>query len=112
MCLKKALPGIFKLYSLCDPHRVLAECGLFPEASANGCPFPTFFFDPDRDGISMIQPHETSGRKRRRPPSPPVQARTVEVGVEKPAGFDEYRSQELLEAYEAARVCWDKPSNS
>lgn len=103
--LKKVLPSIFKEYPLCDPYKVLAECGLFPESSGTGSPYPTFFFDPDRDGILMIQPHENHGRfKRKRQP----QVKPV-VMEKKPDSFDEYRSQELLEAFEAARTTWENP---
>lgn len=89
VCLQKALPSIFKEFPMCDPYKSLAECGLLPLYLETGCPFPTFWFNPDLDGILMIQPFEkhAGGRKRK-------------------------SSGELIQGYEAARSSWEKPSNS
>jgi hypothetical protein len=63
---------------------VLVECGLEPLAGSGE--FPTFYFHPLLEGMAMVQAMRV-GRKRQRD--------------------DElYRSQELMEAYEAMRSDW------
>lgn len=84
--LKKVLPNIFRAFPAVSPNDVLLECGLHPIAS--GGEFPTFFFNP-LAGCPL-----SPAKKRKRPPSDEV----VEPEI--------FRSQELFEAYEAARSEW------
>lgn len=84
--LQQVLPSIFKTFPDADPCSVLIECGLSP--SMNGKDW-SFIFRPDLDGDDMCKPR-LAQRKRK----------LVDEDVEL------YRSQELMEAFEAARAEW------
>lgn len=94
LCLKKVLPSIFKEFPLCDPYKSLVECGLLPLYPESDCPFPTFWFNPDLDGILMIQP--------------------VEKGRHHHAGRKRKSSVDLVQTYDAVRCEWSSaiPENS
>ena len=86
--LRKVLPNVFRTYPEVSPMDALTECGL--HAIPSDGEFPTFLFNPLAG--SLLSPMK--GRKRAR-----VEAETDEAAAL-------YRSQELLEAYEAARSEW------
>jgi hypothetical protein len=91
-CLKRVLPNIFRAYPLCPRREALVEAGLEPMPTYPESEFPTFFFRPDLELPAMIA--SSVGRKRvdRR-------SRPEDDGAE-------YRSRELLSAYEAMRSEW------
>ena len=89
--LVRVLPNIFKTYPDCSPHDVLLECGLEPMPTFPESPYPTFYFRPAFEKPWMIKPF--SGKKQLHA-SQPQDEREV------------YRSQELMEAYEAMRSEW------
>ena len=90
VCLKRVLPNIFRAYPLCPRHEALIEAGLEPMPSYPESEFPTFFFRPDLELPAMIA--SSVGRKR------PVQKSQDNAA--------DYRSRELLSAYEAMRSEW------
>ena len=93
-CLKRVLPNVFKAYPLCNRHEALIEAGLEPMPTYPESEFPTFFFRPDLELPAMIV--SSIGRKR------PIRAdsnRTQDDAAD-------YRSRELLSAYEAMRSEW------
>jgi hypothetical protein len=79
-CLVRALPSIFKTYTVCAPEEVLRECGLEPMPTYPESQYPTFYFRPELENPWMVKPF--AGKKQ------------------SPA---DYRSQELMSAYEALR---------
>ena len=82
--LKRVLPNIFRTYPRCMPFYALQECGLEPFMDGG---FPTFYFQPLAEGAAMVKPRRAAKPGR----------------LEK---LDEYRSQELLEAYHALNSEW------
>lgn len=88
--LQKVLPSIFRTFQGLLPYEdVLIECGLEPMLTTPASEFPTFYFNPLLDGAGMVR------ASRKRPLQPDVEE-DVEL----------YRSQELLQAYEAVRSEW------
>lgn len=88
--LRRVLPNIFRTFPDLPPSEVLVECGLTPLSS--GGEFPTFLIHSD-----------TPSPSRKRPRVEDDHHETL------------CRSQELLEAYEAARSSWESspaPSSS
>ncbi len=83
--LKNVLPNIFKSYPGLPPFEMLIECGLEPIPTVPASEFPTFYFNQRCDGAAM------TSKKRSRPEEDDEEL---------------FRSQELLEAYEAARSEW------
>jgi hypothetical protein len=63
----RVLPNIFEAYPACSPHDVLVECGLFPRVVDPEAKYPTFFFKPEKDGHSMIEPSWAEVRSPRKP---------------------------------------------
>ena len=86
--LRKVLPNVFRTYPEVSPMDALTECGL--HAIPSDGEFPTFLFNPLAG--SLLSPMK--GRKRARAEAENDEAATL------------YRSQELIEAYEAARSEW------
>lgn len=82
--LRKVLPNILRTFPGLPAADMLVECGLEP--LHEGGEFPTFYFHPMHDGAAMVQAARNS-RKR-------------------PRDKELYRSQELLEAYDALRSEW------
>jgi hypothetical protein len=82
--LRKVLPNILRTFPDLPAADMLVECGLEPVEG--GGQFPTFYFQPMLDGAAMVQAARIS-RKRQRDDV-------------------RYRSQELLEAYDALRSEW------
>lgn len=95
--LQRVLPSIFKTFTECDPEKVLLECGLTPCPSFDGHEFPTFYFDPLKDGREMIAPDAWKERKRHARPS---------KGTHPPS------SEELLCAYADVSSSWGSPRSS
>jgi hypothetical protein len=86
-CLVRVLPNILKTYPACVPEDALRECGLEPMPTYPESQYPTFYFRPALEKPWMIKP----------------------FSVKKPQTQDErenYRSQELMSAYEALRSEW------
>jgi hypothetical protein len=92
--LKKVLPNIFRTYCVPSPYDVLVKCGLVPVYPDTLCEYPSFYFQPDLDGIWMIEQDsgKEHGKKRKRPEAP--------------------RSDQLQQDYEAVRSGWSSASNS
>ena len=82
--LRKVLPNILRTFPGLPAADMLVECGLEP--LHDGGEFPTFYFHPMLDGAAMVQAALNS-RKRMR-------------------DKELYRSQELLDAYDALRSEW------
>ena len=91
--LRKVLPSIFRTFPGLKPFDVLVECGLEPISTDPVTEFPTFFFNPLLSGTGLVRRASVCSRKR---PRPEDDDEDVQL----------YRSQELLEAYEAARSEW------
>lgn len=89
--LKRVLPNIFRTFPGIHPSDALAECGLEPlDVDAE---FPSFCTPHlNESGVVVIGVERT--RKRRRSEE------------DKQEEAELFRSQELLEAYEAARSEW------
>jgi hypothetical protein len=92
--LRRVLPNIFRAHPLCNRHEALIEAGLEPMPSYPESEFPTFFFRPDLELPAMIV--SSIGRKR------PIRADNNRPRDD----AADYRSRELLSAYEAMRSEW------
>lgn len=89
--LRRVLPNIFRTFPGIDPGDVLAECGLKPMPT--GDKYPSFC-TPIFNDSGVVQIGVLISKKRSREEE------------EKDEDARLFRSQELMEAYEAARSEW------
>jgi hypothetical protein len=90
--LKKVLPNVFKTYPKCVPTEVLADCGLSVLSTGKEDGYPTFFFNPEKDGRWMLEPFGSPSKKRQR---------VSDSNTPSTPQHSSYISTELQSAYEA-----------